>query len=79
MMKCFKCEKGKMVGKLADMTALVRGEEVPVRTEAAVCDRCGFQILSDDQSAVTPLRARTPTARGINFSQRRSSRKYGNV
>jgi putative zinc finger/helix-turn-helix YgiT family protein len=51
-MKCFQCEKGKMVSKLADMTAHVRGEEVPVRTEATVCDRCGFQILSDEQSAI---------------------------
>lgn len=40
------------MSKLADMTAHVRGEEVPVRTEATVCDRCGFQILSDEQSAV---------------------------
>jgi putative zinc finger/helix-turn-helix YgiT family protein len=51
-MKCFQCEKGNMVSKLADMTAHVRGEEVPVRTEAMVCDRCGFQVLSDEQSAV---------------------------
>ena len=34
------------------MTAHVRGEEVPVRTEATICDRCGFQVLSDEQSAV---------------------------
>jgi len=40
-----------MVSRLAEMTAQVRGEEVPVRTEAAVCDRCGFQVLSDEQSA----------------------------
>ena len=52
IMKCFQCEKGKMVSKLADMTAHVRGEEVPVRTEAMVCDRCGFQVLTDEQSAV---------------------------
>ena len=51
-MKCFQCEKGKMVSKLADMTARVRGEDVPVRTEATVCERCGFQILSDEQSAI---------------------------
>jgi putative zinc finger/helix-turn-helix YgiT family protein len=50
-MKCFQCEKGKMVSKLADMTAHVRSEEVPVRTEAMVCDRCGFQVLTDEQSA----------------------------
>jgi putative zinc finger/helix-turn-helix YgiT family protein len=40
-----------MVSKLADMTAQVRGEEAPVRTEATVCDRCGFRVLSDEQSA----------------------------
>ena len=40
-----------MVSKTADMVAHVRGEEVPVRTEAMVCDRCGFQILSEEQSA----------------------------
>jgi len=51
-MKCFQCEKGKMVSKLADMIAHVRGEEVPVRTEAMVCSRCGFRVLSDEQSAV---------------------------
>ncbi|MCX6636193.1 MAG: type II toxin-antitoxin system MqsA family antitoxin, partial [Acidobacteria bacterium] len=51
-MKCFQCEKGKMVSKLADMIAHVRGEEVPVRTEAMVCSRCGFQVLTDEQSAV---------------------------
>jgi putative zinc finger/helix-turn-helix YgiT family protein len=51
-MKCFQCEKGKMVSKLAEMTAHVRGEEVPVRTEAMVCDRCGFQVFTDEQSAV---------------------------
>ncbi len=51
-MKCFQCEKGKMLSKLADMTAHVRGEEVPVRTEAMVCNRCGFQVLTDEQSAV---------------------------
>jgi len=51
-MKCFQCEKGKMVSKLADMTAHVRGEEVPLRTEAMVCNRCGFQVLTDEQSAV---------------------------
>jgi putative zinc finger/helix-turn-helix YgiT family protein len=52
IMKCFQCEKGKMVGKLAEMIAHVRGEEVPVRTEAMVCNRCGFQVLTDEQSAV---------------------------
>jgi putative zinc finger/helix-turn-helix YgiT family protein len=49
-MTCFQCEKGKMATKLADMTAHVRGEEIPVRTEAMVCNRCGFQVLTDEQS-----------------------------
>ena len=49
-MKCFQCEQGKMVSELTDMTARVRGEEVPVRTEATVCNRCGFQALTDEQS-----------------------------
>lgn len=50
-MKCFQCEKGKMASELADMTANVRGEEVSVRSEAMVCDRCGFQVLTEEQSA----------------------------
>jgi putative zinc finger/helix-turn-helix YgiT family protein len=41
-----------MVSRLAAMTARIRGEEVPVRTEAMVCNRCGFQVLTDEQSAV---------------------------
>ena len=49
-MKCFQCEKGKMVSRMTDMTAHVRGEDVPVRTEATVCKRCGFQVLTDEQS-----------------------------
>ena len=40
------------MSQLADITAHVRGEEVPVRTEATVCNRCGFQVLTDEQSAV---------------------------
>jgi putative zinc finger/helix-turn-helix YgiT family protein len=50
-MKCFQCEKGKMVTRLAQMIARVRGEDVLVRTEATICNRCGFQVLSDEQSA----------------------------
>jgi len=49
-MKCFQCEEGKMVSQLTEMTAHVRGEEVAVRTEAMVCKRCGFQVLTDEQS-----------------------------
>lgn len=36
--------------RVTRMTARVRGEEVPVRTEATVCSRCGFHVLSDEQS-----------------------------
>ena len=50
-MKCFQCEKGKMVSRITDMTAHVRGEDVTVRTEAMVCSRCGFQVLTDEQSS----------------------------
>src|ERR1035441_5169913 len=49
-MKCFKCAKGKMMPAVADMIARVRGEEIPVRTEAMVCNRCGFQVMTDVQS-----------------------------
>lgn len=49
-MKCFQCNKGKMAGKLAALVADVRGEQVPVRTAAMVCARCGFQVLTDEQS-----------------------------
>jgi putative zinc finger/helix-turn-helix YgiT family protein len=49
-MKCFQCEKGKMVSQPTEMKAHVRGEEVPVRAEAMVCRRCGFQVLTDEQS-----------------------------
>jgi putative zinc finger/helix-turn-helix YgiT family protein len=49
-MKCFKCAKGRMMPAVADMIARVRGEEIPVRTEAMVCNRCGFQVMTDVQS-----------------------------
>jgi putative zinc finger/helix-turn-helix YgiT family protein len=49
-MKCFKCAKGKMMPAIADMTAKVRTEEIPVRTEAMICNRCGFQVMTDAQS-----------------------------
>jgi len=39
-----------MTSKVAEMTARVRGEEIPVRTEAMLCNRCGFQVLTDEQS-----------------------------
>lgn len=49
-MKCFQCGKGKMTSQLTEMNARVRGKEIPVRTEAMVCNRCGFQVLTDEQS-----------------------------
>jgi len=49
-MKCFECSKGGMVRKVVEMTAHVRGEELLVRTESMVCDCCGFQVLTDEQS-----------------------------
>jgi len=49
-MKCFQCGKGKMTSKLVGVTASVRREEIPVQAEAMVCDHCGFQVLSDEQS-----------------------------
>lgn len=49
-MKCFQCGKGKMTSKVVGMTARVRGEETPVQAEAMVCNHCGFQVLSDEQS-----------------------------
>lgn len=51
IMNCFQCEKGKMVSKLTEVKARVRGEEIPVRTEATVCEGCGFQVFTDEQSA----------------------------
>jgi putative zinc finger/helix-turn-helix YgiT family protein len=39
-----------MMPAIADMTARVRGEEIPVRTEAMLCNRCGFHAMTDAQS-----------------------------
>ena len=49
-MKCFKCAKGKMVPAITGMTATVRREQIPVRTEAMLCNRCGFHVMTDAQS-----------------------------
>jgi putative zinc finger/helix-turn-helix YgiT family protein len=49
-MKCFQCEKGTMVSRMADVAGAVRGEKLVVRCEAMVCGRCGFQVLSEGQS-----------------------------
>ncbi len=50
-MKCFRCNKGNLIEKLAEVSGEVRGEKFTVRCEAMVCDRCRFQVLSDAQSA----------------------------
>jgi len=39
-----------MTSKLAEMVADVRGEQIPVKTTAMVCSRCGFQALTEEQS-----------------------------
>jgi putative zinc finger/helix-turn-helix YgiT family protein len=50
-MKCFQCAKGKMTSKVTGMIFRVRGEEIPVKAEATVCSHCGFQVMTDEQSA----------------------------
>lgn len=54
-MKCFQCDKGRLISKVAEVTGEVRGERFAVRSEAMVCNRCGFQVLSDEQSAAYTL------------------------
>jgi putative zinc finger/helix-turn-helix YgiT family protein len=49
-MKCFRCGKGKMILQTAEVTGEVRGETLTVRCECMMCDRCGFQALSEEQS-----------------------------
>jgi putative zinc finger/helix-turn-helix YgiT family protein len=39
-----------MVPATTDMTATVRREQIPVRTEAMLCNRCGFHVMTDAQS-----------------------------
>lgn len=50
-MKCYSCGKGKLAPKTAKITGEVRGEQFSVYCEAMVCGHCGFQVLSDEQSA----------------------------
>jgi len=50
-MKCFQCDKGRLISKTAEVAGEVRGEKFTVRSEAMVCNRCGFQALSEEQSA----------------------------
>lgn len=44
-MKCFKCGKGEMTVQMADIVG-----KVTVRCECMMCNRCGFQVLSQTQS-----------------------------
>ena len=39
-----------MTLQTADITGEIRGEHITVRCECTVCNRCGFQVLSDEQS-----------------------------
>lgn len=50
-MKCFECEKGRLVSKVTDVTGEVRGEKFTVRAQVMLCNRCGSYVLSDEQSA----------------------------
>jgi putative zinc finger/helix-turn-helix YgiT family protein len=50
-MKCFQCGKGKMAREVTDVKAHIRGEEIPVRVEATVCNKCGFHVMDGEQSA----------------------------
>jgi putative zinc finger/helix-turn-helix YgiT family protein len=49
-MKCFSCDKGKLESRRALVPGDVRGDCLAVECEALVCDRCGFQSLTDEQS-----------------------------
>lgn len=40
-----------MTARLAEVTGDVRGEQFTVAVEATVCDRCGFQVLTEEQAA----------------------------
>lgn len=50
-MKCYNCGKGRLTPKTTEIAGEVRGEKFSVLSEVMVCDRCGFQVLSDEQSA----------------------------
>jgi len=49
--KCFNCGRGRMTKRIATVPGDVRGEGVTIDAEASVCDRCGFQVMDDAQSA----------------------------
>jgi len=54
-MKCFQCGKGKMLSQMTRLRGQVKGQEVEVESEAMVCSRCGFQVLSEEQSTAYTL------------------------
>lgn len=49
--KCFRCEKKNLKAAISDVPGEVRGEKYTVQVEAMVCPGCGFQVLTDEQSA----------------------------
>jgi len=48
---CFCCANGHLHKNRTQVSGEVRGEPFTVETEAMVCDRCGFQVLTEEQSA----------------------------
>jgi putative zinc finger/helix-turn-helix YgiT family protein len=44
-MKCFECGKGRLKPAVADVTTTFRNENISVKTQVEVCNRCGFQIV----------------------------------
>lgn len=49
-MKCFNCNEGRLVKRNAEIPGKVRNESFVVNAEAQVCNKCGFQVLSQEQS-----------------------------
>lgn len=49
-MKCYSCDKGRLVPQVARISGEVRGEKHDVEAEALVCSRCGFLVLTEEQS-----------------------------
>jgi len=47
-----------MVPAITGMTATVRREQIPVRAEAMLCNRCGFQVMTDAQSDAYTIASR---------------------
>ncbi len=49
-MRCYRCGRSRLKAKLTRVQGEVRGEKFAVETEALVCGRCGFQVLTAEQS-----------------------------